>query len=532
MEDKDLNYIPEPGKNKNMGRWITGIYVLIIVTIFPLFYTDYYFNILQAKYYFFCSSTILFIVAITFYCVYKLFSKDEERNPIKKRLLSFSLPEKFIIAFLIISIISTLQSDFVYESFWGNEGRYTGLFLWIIYTLSVLMISKLFNLKKWYLDAFLFAGMLVCLFGITDYFQMDILNFKVNMNPYQKNMFVSTIGNVNTYTAYVALVLGVSTTLFALEKGIKQIVKYYICMVISLFGLIMGLSDNAYLALAALFAFLPFMLFKSRAGIKRYLVVITTFSIVIWCVDLINKAMPDKVLYMDGMLKAISGFSGLEVIVVLLCLATIAFYLLDYHRKKDDNIGRWPIYIWAAFLLISLLVVVLVLCDANLGSNPERYGKLGNYLIFNDKWGTNRGFNWRIAMESYKDFPLLHKLFGHGPDTYGVLTVTGPYYDQMRLEFNEIYDSAHNEYLQFLITVGPFGMIAYIGLLISSLIEMLKQINRNKCTAAISMAVICYAAQALVNINLPISTPVFMILLAAGLSISKSNLSNEPEYSK
>lgn len=527
MVDNDMNTITKSKINNTASNWITGIYVLIILAVFPLFYLDYYYNILQAKYYFYCAVTIIFIIVTVLLFAYKILCKNEKQQ-MKGRRKYFSLPEKFIIAFLIINIISTLQSDYVYESFWGNEGRYTGLFLWLLYTLGFLIISKLFNFKKWYLDIFLYAGMLVCLFGITDYFQMDILHFKVNMNPYQKNMFVSTIGNVNTYTAYVALVMGVSATLYALERKTYQLIKYFICMVISFFALIMGLSDNAYLALAALFALLPFWLFKSRTGIRRYLVILTTFSIVIWCIDLINKIIPDKVLSMDGMLRAISGFSGLEVIVVLLCLLSAGLYLFDYLGKRNDATGKWPVLIWTTFLAVGILVFCVILCDANLGLNADRYGKLANYLVFNDNWGTHRGYNWRIALESYKNFPLLHKLFGYGPDTYGILTVTGPYYDQMRLEFNEIYDSAHNEYLQFFVTVGPFGLAAYVGLLISSLAAILKQVNKNTSAIAIAMAVICYAAQATVNINLPIATPVFMVLLAVGLSISRKKQNNEP----
>ena len=44
-----------------------------------------------------------------------------------------------------------------------------------------------------YLDAFLAVGIFVCVFGITDYFQMDILGFKVNMMDEQKAIYTSTL---------------------------------------------------------------------------------------------------------------------------------------------------------------------------------------------------------------------------------------------------------------------------------------------------------------------------------------------------
>ena len=74
-----------------------------------------------------------------------------DKSPIKKMPLSHS----FASIFLIVCIISTLQSQYLYESFWGNEGRYTGLFLLAIYVITFLFISRFLKLKKRYLNLWL-----------------------------------------------------------------------------------------------------------------------------------------------------------------------------------------------------------------------------------------------------------------------------------------------------------------------------------------------------------------------------------------
>ena len=51
---------------------------------------------------------------------------------------------------------------------------------------------------------------------------MDILGFKVNMLDEQKGIYVSSLGNINTYTVYVGAVLVVSMILFCLEKNRKK----------------------------------------------------------------------------------------------------------------------------------------------------------------------------------------------------------------------------------------------------------------------------------------------------------------------
>ena len=84
--------------------------------------------------------------------------------------------------------------------------------------------------------------------------------------------------------------------------------------------------------------------------------------------------------------------------------------------------------------------------------------------------------------------------------------------------YNEIFDSAHNEYLQYFVTIGPFGLAAYLVLLVSSVLRMIKKAGDNPYVVATAFAVVCYGAQAFVNINLPIATPVMWTLLMMGLA--------------
>ena len=46
--------------------------------------------------------------------------------------------------------------------------------------------------------------------------------------------------------------------------------------------------------------------------------------------------------------------------------------------------------------------------------------------------------------------------------------MTDRYYDDMMNAVGVIYDNAHNEYLQYLITTGIFGAVSYVGLLVTT----------------------------------------------------------------
>ncbi|WP_313151754.1 O-antigen ligase family protein [Lacrimispora sp.] len=505
-------------KNKLMtiGN-IIAFFTVLLLTIFPLYYHNYYFDILVVKYKLFYMTVIL--MAIILLLIFIINRNGDMRKQIKAIYYSkFNLADKGMISFCIIAIISTLQSSYKFESLWGNEGRYSGLFLLLIYGLAFFIISKGIHYSKWLIELFLFSSMLVCVFGITDYFMLDILGFKKNIDANQYNMFASTIGNINTYTAYVGMVMGVSTVLFVSAKTLPKIIWYFACMIISFFAIIMGLSDNAYLAIGALFAFLPLWLFKNRIGVKRYIFVLTTFIYVIYTIDFVNKIIPSHVLQMGGILEKLSGYSRLEYIVIVATIICCIVYLFDFISKGKCEYGIKLQIAWAILLVVLFMGGLYVLYDANIVGSEERYGALGNYLVFNDEWGTHRGYIWRMGLECYEKQPLIHKLFGYGPDTFGIMAMSSGRYSEMTTKYNEYFDSAHNEYLQYFITMGPFGLISYILFLVGSGIRMIKSAIKDSYVMAVFFAMICYAVQAVVNISLPITTPVFIVLIAVGLA--------------
>ena len=91
-------------------------------------------------------------------------------------------------------------------------------------------------------------------------------------------------------------------------------------------------------------------------------------------------------------------------------------------------------------------------------------------LYSDNEWGTGRGYVWKLALKIYDDFPLSHKLFGYGPDTFGVITVQN-FWDEMLSISKQKFENVHNEYLQYLITIGIVGLISYVSMLGTSLYQ-------------------------------------------------------------
>ena len=170
------------------------------------------------------------------------------------------------------------------------------------------------------------------------------------------------------------------------------------------------------------------------------------------------------------------------LVIVLLGFVTITYILLDM------NVFRQHVDIWRQL--------------------PSAY-----QLNLDDNWGTHRGHNWRIAFTNFtQNFSLFQRLFGYGPDTYLVVSER-TFYEEMVQKYGEVYDSAHNEYINYLICEGMVGLIAYLGIIVSSVKLGLKNMKNNIYVLACVMTVIAYAVQAVVNIAIPITTPVFFVIM-------------------
>ncbi|WP_024345681.1 O-antigen ligase family protein [Lacrimispora indolis] len=495
---------------------VIGIYVLLIGVGIPIVVRNMYFDILVVKYYYYCISTILMAVLAVGY----FWAMGLKQNCLLMKgfyftniLKNFTLMDYAVLAYLIIAAVSTITSDYLYESFWGNEGRYTGFFLITLYVISYFCVSRFWKFKTWYIDMILLTGMFVCLFGITDYFNLDIFHFKIDIIPEQRSIFTSTIGNINTYTAYVGILTAIATVLFSTDRNLRNMLWHYICMVIGFFAIIMGVSDNAYLSLGALFGFLPFYLFKSPKGIRRYVIVLATFFSVVQCIDWINIYCGESVLGIESAFEVVISFRGLPYLVMGLWGIVIFWCLIVFKRKHEvEEFGDVFRYLWAALFTLVILAVLYVLYDCNIAGNVSKYKSLSSYFLFNDDWGTARGYIWRNAMECYQNLPFWKRIVGFGPETFGILikqkTANNPY--------KQLFDNAHNEYLHMLTTIGVAGLLAYLTFIFGYIKRCLYCRDKTPYIIAIMFGVICYSVQAFVNLNLPIVAPVFWLLLGMG----------------
>ena len=533
-------------KLMNASNVIVGLWVMAMFTIFPLIYNDFYFDILQTKYYTVLTLSIIMILALIVICGFACGFKNFFDNLNKKGFAvwfkeEFSIWDICILVFWLMTALSTaFAGRFVMESITGDKGRYSGLLLISIYVIIYFTVSRMFLFSKVYFTVFLAVSIPVCLFGYTDYFNMDILGFKEKISPEQWPIFTSTIGNINTYTAVLAFYIAIAGTLFITTpfksdngrgESIGKIAFYYVIMLMNFIALTMGTSDNGYLTLAAFFGLVPFVAFRTMEGVRRFVLTIFTYLLGIKIIQLINISYAGKVLGISGLFDFISDFKYLDLVIVAFAIIVIIMYVLEYRKKEkrrdNEALLRSLRYIWLAILVIIFAAIVFMgmKINSDVTAAKEKYGALADYFVFNDSWGTFRGYIWRAAVEEYMKFPLLHKIFGSGPDTFG-LYIGLLRNEEMTSVTGQFFDATHNEYIQFLFTLGPIATISYILSLILPSVEALRTrlfyLRDNTMLPylyACAIAVICYATQAVVNLNLPVVTPFLWIFLSIMVAI-------------
>ncbi len=510
---------------------VLSISLLLLFIVFPLICHNSYLDILETKFNFYQKCivsmlSVMFLLAVILAVIDLMEFKGSHTRHLFSKIVRadkktpFFAADAAVFIFWVSSALSTLLSPYTKAAFYGNKGRFSGLFLLSLYVISYYLISHFWKPKRWCAELFLASGAIVCIIGITDYFQLDILGFHKLIDVSQIAIFTSTIGNINTYTAYVGLVMGFSAAMFALEDSPLKTIWYYLCLCVSFAAIIMGCSDNAYLSMAALFGGLPFLLFKTRKGIFRYLTITATLFTIIQVIDVANHLFPERVLGLESLFLVIVNFRDLPFVVLFFWIIAAGYGLMSKYFEAAAPVlsgGTKTVRVWAVLMAAGIGVLCFMFFDANVANHADRYGPLQSYLVFSNEWGTNRGYIWRRSLQLYREFPLLQKLFGYGPDTFGLLA-RGTILEEMVAATGQIFDSAHNAFIQYLLTIGFAGSAGYLAFLIAAMYCMGKNQSGESFIFGALFASACYALQSTVNIDLPIVTPVLWLMLSIGMA--------------
>lgn len=499
-------------KNTNLADM--GIFLLLAV--FPLFITNKYYNITISKFIFFISVTVIFFFGCLVFCdrANKTGSLKRYKNFLQWLKDRDELSIAFA-AFLILGFVSMLFSPYPFSSFCGYAGRYMGYDFICAVFLLYLFVSRYYRLGEREIIAFEISGILVILLALTEFFGFDFFGLMKTVPESKAGTFLSTIGNINVFASFISLLLPIPIYYLAFSDTSKFNYLFVSATVFGYTGILISNSDSAYLALAAAIWIIGLSVLKSSESTYKFLLTFSLFFLCAFVFGILCK-ISKRAFLLSDISDIITGTRSVIPFAVLALTALIIKY--KPLSKKQLKVLR---YIYIVISICLVFTAVFAVVHFSVFDKNTKLNGFMSYLRFNDSWGTKRGMVWRMSISSFLKMPFINKLFGYGEDT--VIVLLAKYFKQEMLDSGYYADNAHNEYLQYLLTTGIFGLASYVSLLVISLKNLIKKSREHVICGAVTAAIFTYAVQALVNISQPVTTPLLFLFMAfAGCEIKNN----------
>lgn len=503
---------------ESLTRFVGAAFAFFVMLLHPIIYDDLFFNINRFKHAVYCYSAYLGLGA------YMLFFYMKRKSLTGKIYEPFSLSvaDWGMMAFSVVSIISCALSSDPQSAFTGDEGRKSGLLFILAMACIHIIVARAPGAGKYAVRGLLISGFWVSLLGVLNFFYIDPLGFYgPRLGKSSVPRFISTIGNIDFFAAFLCLYLPAIMVFCVRTRGIKSFLCFPAIAVGSA-AVIAARADGAMVALAfSLFAALLFAV-NSRQGLAQAFYAIAAMLCGFVAMAIFTQAHPEGFMTLDKSLQEyLVKFPHITTfaIVVLLCAsyATHKSKKLVISKKSARFLKR---ILWFIFFCILFASVSLFIYYSVIDTQTELSGSM-KLFRFTDKWGTHRGGVWVRCMKLYGESPLRVKLVGFGPDL--LKKPLADAYGKEIIDYcNLSFDNAHNELIQYLLTLGGLGLSAYLFFVIGGMHTLYRRMKQCPYAAAAFAAAATYLVHAIVTVNQPITTPLLFLLLSAGASCMKT----------
>lgn len=489
--------------NNRISNISKAVAVLLFSAFVLLIFTTYK-NLTQVKY-------IGFLVLSVPFIAYYLFEKGslalegrfEKRKSQASILLYITLS-----AYLFFNLLAGVFSP--YSNYANGEGqsviifghgRYDGLLVLILCLALTLIFSIEGGFGKLHTNFFCGTAFLVVLTATIQMLGINFLGFYPYGNFYNfDKVFVTTIGNVDVLSTYLLIafsVIAFSYVGYKVSRLMGCIWLFVSSLIIALLLEIKVDSGRAALILLLAIAFPILALSKDYFVKFLQLLSATAFG------------------YAISLAISFSEYKGIRLsfkkdalIAILLTSALVALSLVahKYLTKEKLKIFFTAIIVAEVIALIAFLVYVRFDRGITNRTLRELKGILNGRL--KDHYGTNRVGLWK-----YTILLALKRLFiGYGTGSYRL--AFGEFTKTIAPNFsNNTYDFAHNEYLQILYNCGVFGLLSYIGLVLTPVLKGIKKLYKNPTALILTFSVMGYLIQAVFTFSIVIVSPIFFVLL-------------------
>lgn len=512
----------KPGRSgSRLPQEIVFIYVFLMLTVYPFYFQNKYYNIGNAKWQFFFFLTV---GAGTALFGFLLFPVMQEWKPHefwgKVQNIRLSVLDRFVFTYAIAVLFSVLLSPYKEQVIWGYDGWYMGFVSQMCFVLIYFCVSRFWRWELSTVIGCLTAAFLVFLLAVLMRFRIDLLSLYKNIEEEYIVNFLSTIGQTTWYSSYMVVIFPIG--LFAFWFYDNKYVRIFggIFTAAGFMTMVTQNSDSSFIAFGLLFFVLFWISLESNQKFRRFL---ESMTICFFCFKFIGIC---QMLFRERAVKldTISLFCSQSSFTWIMLIVTALFYFCFRRMEKRGNFDISKIkkirVLFLILLLLGIAGVIIYICLNTANKLPERLQSGSHYLLFDEYWGNNRGSSWMIAARSFMQGDLTRKLFGCGPDGFS-LFVQSFFKEELAVKWGNsgILSCAHNEWLNAIVNLGIIGGVSYIGIFLSAICHFFGKSKEHPELTAIALSVICYMGHNFFCYQQIVCTPTIIILIGIGESI-------------
>lgn len=500
----------------------TSAYLAVMFLAFPLCFHNSYIDIMETKTFFFVAATCLYLIAfVVLLWLESVFQAEKKRKlhvkSEKKAKPSTTAKKKgilyqdiFFIIFLAAVVISTLCSGDIIKAWYSTECKMFGTMILLLCCGVYFYVSAGYVINR-AVKICLSAGIgIVFILAILNRYGIDPLNMQSILYEHQRPIYISTIGNVNILANFICIFLPLFMGAFLYAEKIPDKVISGLLVYTGVMAGIAANSDSFFLGFGAGLIFLLWFSMTSTEKMANYFMMCAVCAAAMLSLKLFNSISAYSYVWYSVQSALIGRFPWLIITAGFAVIALIA-------AKRNFALG-WRKIRRAVFIVLGTGLVVFIgyVIKVNLFGGVN----VNEILIFNESWGTNRGFVWIHTCELFRELPFYHQVVGIGPG--GFRDFFEIYNMQRAAQSLADFADPHSEFLYYLVSTGIIGFIGYFGMIISAIIACVKMKTKN--TIILAAAFVSWIAQGAVNNPLVFTTPYLFIFLAMARHEAKNSV--------
>ena len=424
-----MNQTQSLRKMKNRIAVYLGIVTLILV---PLCIKGSYFGLIELKARAFLYAAVpAVLLAAVLAAAGIFFDGDRRKNSVRKSAI-------LLLIISLWSLFSSFMSISPELSLTGSRGWKVGSIMTVVLILTTIIVSGNLQFHSYMLLPIMAVNIFINALAVIQSAGINVFGLQNGLIKEQYYVYMTTIGNSNSYSGYLCLLLPLFWGAFLSCKERATELLYGLFAAVGFMGLIMAESDSSYAGIGICLLFMLLFVFGSDDHAEQYLKRSSVLLVLYGGCLLFVRYFP----MFEAKRAEFAGLSWKMLcspVPEIMISCGILLYLLAgrlIQSKKERCL---------LIALEALIIVTICGFAVNLVMN------------FNDGWGNGRGEIWRISWEYFCKLPLRYKITGIGPEMVFQAFIAH------LAETGSNVVTAHSDIMQVLLTQGIVGLALYFA---------------------------------------------------------------------